>query len=59
MDWDCYGPPETGLNTKLNKSSSDMFGDVSASHNKVMSQLKLDVEVRKLSLYIILYTLEG
>ena len=45
VDWDCYGP---GLSSKLNKSSSDMFGEVSASHNKVMSQLKLDVEVRRL-----------
>jgi len=41
VDWDCYGP---GLTSKLNKSSSDLFGEVSASHNKVMSQLKLDVE---------------
>jgi len=44
VDWDCYGPTGTGLTTKLNKSSSDMFGEVSASHTKVMSQLKLDVE---------------
>ena len=48
VDWDCYGPGP-GLTSKLNKSSSDMFGEVSASHNKVMSQLKLDVEVRKLA----------
>ena len=45
VDWDCYGPP--GLATKLNKSSSDMLGDVNGSHDRVMSQLKLDVEVRK------------
>ena len=45
VDWDCYGPP--GLATKLNKSSSDMLGDVNSSHDRVMSQLKLDVEVRK------------
>ena len=44
VDWDCYGPP--GLATKLNKSSSDMLGDVNNSHDRVMSQLKLDVEVR-------------
>jgi len=42
VDWDCYGPP--GLATKLNKSSSDMLGDVNSSHDRVMSQLKLDVE---------------
>ena len=48
VDWDCYGPPAPALTSKLNKSSSDMFGEVSASHTKVMSQLKLDVEVRKL-----------
>ena len=45
VDWDCYGPP--GLATKLNKSSSDMLGDVTSSHDRVMSQLKLDVEVRQ------------
>ena len=45
VDWDCYAPP--GLATKLNKSSSDMLGDVNSSHDRVMSQLKLDVEVRK------------
>merc|ERR1719445_549872 len=44
VDWDCYGPPAPALTSKLNKSSSDMFGEVSASHTKVMSQLKLDVE---------------
>merc|ERR1719410_2285135 len=42
VDWDCYAPP--GLATKLNKSSSDMLGDVNSSHDRVMSQLKLDVE---------------
>jgi len=42
VDWDCEGTP--GMISKFNKSSSDMFGEVNASHNRVMSQLKLDVE---------------
>lgn len=43
VDWDC----EAGrLGGKLARSSSDMLGAVNASHDKVMSQLKLDVEVR-------------
>ena len=47
VDWDCYGPCQApGLHSKLNKSSSDMLGEMnSSSHDKVMSQLKLDVEV--------------
>ena len=43
VDWDCEGTP--GMISKFNKSSSDMFGEVNACHNRVMSQLKLDVEV--------------
>merc|ERR1719187_45655 len=42
VDWDCEGTP--GMISKFNKSSSDMFGEVNACHNRVMSQLKLDVE---------------
>jgi len=43
VDWDC--PPETGgMKSRLNKSHSDMLEEVSASHTRVMSQLKLDVE---------------
>ena len=52
VDWDCYAPP--GLATKLNKSSSDMLGDVNSSHDRVMSQLKLDVEVRKVRCCVVL-----
>merc|ERR1719500_1785888 len=42
VDWDCEG--SAGMISKFNKSSSDMFGEVNACHNRVMSQLKLDVE---------------
>jgi len=43
VDWDCH--PETGgMKSRLNKSHSDMLEEVSASHTRVMSQLKLDVE---------------
>ena len=50
VDWDCYGPEmdrglDACLHSKLNKSSSDMLGEVNSSHDRVMSQLKLDVEV--------------
>ena len=71
VDWDCYGPEmergrDTCLHSKLNKSSSDMLGEVNSSHDRVMSQLKLDVEVSPLckirsssisnSLFLKLYT---
>lgn len=44
IDWDCDTMGPSGMVSKLNKSHSDMFGDVTESHNLVMSQLKLDVE---------------
>jgi len=44
VDWDCDGEENNGMVSKLNKSHSDMFGDINASHNRVMSQLNLDVE---------------
>lgn len=43
VDWDCDGEGP-GIKSRLNKSSSDMFGEVNACHTRVMSQLKLDVE---------------
>merc|ERR1711892_851388 len=33
VDWDCEGTP--GMISKFNKSSSDMFGEVNACHNRV------------------------
>merc|ERR1711976_728749 len=51
VDWDCYGPgqaPGQGMHSKLNKSSSDMLGDVNnSSHDKVMSQQLFSQEQEK------------
>ena len=33
------------MKSMLNKSSNDMLEEVGSCHNKVMNQLKLDVEV--------------
>jgi hypothetical protein len=43
IDWDCH-PEAGGMRSRLNKSSSDMLAEVGASHSRVISQLKLDVE---------------
>ena len=44
IDWDC-DPQTSGMRSRLNKSSNDMLEEVGSCHAKVLSQLKLDVEV--------------
>lgn len=39
-DWDCESPSSS----RSGRSAAEMFGEVTASHKRVMSQLKLDVE---------------
>ena len=42
----CSCPDQTsGMRSRLNKSSNDMLEEVGSCHAKVLSQLKLDVEV--------------
>ena len=44
IDWDC-DPQTSGMRSRLNKSINDMLEEVGSCHAKVLSQLKLDVEV--------------
>lgn len=44
VDWDCDPERGSGMKSRLNKSSNDMLEEVGSCHNKVMNQLKLDVE---------------